>query len=392
MSKSDVIPSVIPFKFSGRAAEYFKIWIVNLILSILSLGIYSAWAKVRTLRYFYGNTSLDNSVFEYHATPWTILKGRLLAVIALILYVFLANLSPVAGVVLVGLIVIITPWAIWRSMQFNARMISYRNVRFGFYGSMKEAYKVLFFIPFSPIIIAFLLAVYAFFSLDDVSDDLLAGLAVMAVFAMYLIVPLVQKLITVYVIAHRQYGQGKFAVQLSTLKYYMIYLAVFVWLLLFATVLMLVAAVVMYLMGSFEALGSLEMDDPDAVMRAAIPLLAVLAVPLFAINVWIKSYFEVHIRNYVLNNVHLDDVLQLRSHLQLGKLFMLNLVNTVVVAISLGLAYPWAVIRLKKYKIESSEAVISGDMNLYISQQQEKQSALGEELGDAFDMDLSLGL
>ena len=56
-----------PFYFTGTGGEYFRIWIVNLILSILTLGIYSAWAKVRTNRYFYGNTQVDDTGFEYHA-------------------------------------------------------------------------------------------------------------------------------------------------------------------------------------------------------------------------------------------------------------------------------------------------------------------------------------
>src|SRR5258707_6333866 len=47
---------VVPLRFTGRAGEYFRIWIVNICLSIVTLGIYSAWAKVRRKRYFYGNT------------------------------------------------------------------------------------------------------------------------------------------------------------------------------------------------------------------------------------------------------------------------------------------------------------------------------------------------
>ena len=42
----------MPVEFSGRGGEYFRIWIVNLVLTILTFGIYSAWAKVRTKRYF----------------------------------------------------------------------------------------------------------------------------------------------------------------------------------------------------------------------------------------------------------------------------------------------------------------------------------------------------
>ncbi|MEX1058239.1 MAG: DUF898 family protein, partial [Natronospirillum sp.] len=46
----------IPVAFNGRGGEYFGIWIVNIALTVLTLGIYSAWAKVRNKRYFYGNT------------------------------------------------------------------------------------------------------------------------------------------------------------------------------------------------------------------------------------------------------------------------------------------------------------------------------------------------
>ena len=48
--------SVEPFSFTGTSAEYFRIWIVNVALTILTLGVYSAWAKVRTEQYFYGHT------------------------------------------------------------------------------------------------------------------------------------------------------------------------------------------------------------------------------------------------------------------------------------------------------------------------------------------------
>jgi len=48
----------ISFRFHGSGSEYFRIWLVNSILSLLTLGVYSAWAKVRRKRYFYGNTRL----------------------------------------------------------------------------------------------------------------------------------------------------------------------------------------------------------------------------------------------------------------------------------------------------------------------------------------------
>jgi uncharacterized membrane protein YjgN (DUF898 family) len=70
-----------PIIFEGKVSEYFGIWIVNLSLTLLTLGIYSAWAKVRRKKYFYNNTLIDNVGFDYHAKPTAILKGRIIAVL-----------------------------------------------------------------------------------------------------------------------------------------------------------------------------------------------------------------------------------------------------------------------------------------------------------------------
>lgn len=66
-------------QFTGTATDYFGIWIVNIFLTVLTLGIYSAWAKVRRRRYFQGHTLLEGNGFGYHATGKQIFLGRLLA-------------------------------------------------------------------------------------------------------------------------------------------------------------------------------------------------------------------------------------------------------------------------------------------------------------------------
>ena len=72
-----------PVRFTGSGAEYFGIWIVNLLLTIVTLGIYSAWAKVRRLQYFYRHTELAGSSFDFHGRPIKILIGRIIALLML---------------------------------------------------------------------------------------------------------------------------------------------------------------------------------------------------------------------------------------------------------------------------------------------------------------------
>ena len=83
--------------FSGSTGEDFKIWIVNVALTVVTLGIYSAWAKVRKLRYFYGNTSIEDGNFDYHAKPKAILIGRLIAVGFLLFYYLSSQYVPILG-------------------------------------------------------------------------------------------------------------------------------------------------------------------------------------------------------------------------------------------------------------------------------------------------------
>jgi uncharacterized membrane protein YjgN (DUF898 family) len=131
------------FRFTGQAGEYFRIWIVNICLSIVTLGIYSAWAKVRGKRYFYGNALLNDSAFEYLADPKVILKGRVIVFVAFVAYSLIKQFYPLMGLALILAMLAILPWVVIRAMRFNARNSAHRNVRFGFGSSYGEMLALL---------------------------------------------------------------------------------------------------------------------------------------------------------------------------------------------------------------------------------------------------------
>ena len=58
-------PAPARARFGGNGAEYFRIWIVNVALTLATLGIYSAWAKVRREQYFHRHTSLFFSLNNF---------------------------------------------------------------------------------------------------------------------------------------------------------------------------------------------------------------------------------------------------------------------------------------------------------------------------------------
>ena len=161
----------------------------------------------------------------------------------------------------------------------------------------------------------------------------------------------------------------------------------------------LLAAFIAFFVGmdmytNIQNLGSTDMSP--AVMEAIIAAMILIITPIYLafifVGLWAKAYLETHIREYVFHRTQLDQVLRLKSNLAIGKLFMIYATNTLAIIFTMGLAYPWAIIRLTRYKIESIDAIVTGDLSNYVNQQQEKQSALGDEVGNAFDLDLDLGI
>ena len=133
----------VSLKFTGKAGEYFRIWIVNICLSIVTLGIYSAWAKVRRKRYFYGNTLLGDSAFEYLANPMAILKGRIVVVAGFAVYSLAGKINPLAGLAMALVFLGVLPWLIVRASRFNAANSAHRNVRFDFRAGYWEMARLL---------------------------------------------------------------------------------------------------------------------------------------------------------------------------------------------------------------------------------------------------------
>lgn len=65
--------------YDAQEALIFRIWVVNLLLKIVTLGIYSFWGKTRLRRYVINSFSLLNDRFEYTGTGGELFRGFLKA-------------------------------------------------------------------------------------------------------------------------------------------------------------------------------------------------------------------------------------------------------------------------------------------------------------------------
>lgn len=130
-------------RFSGSGSEYFRIWIVNLLLTLVTLGLYYPFAKVRRLRYFYGNTTVAGHAIDFHGSPWRMLRGYLLVGLLFVLYSMASNVSPLAAVVALAAVAAVWPALLHGSLRFRLANTSWRSLRFRFTGKVGDTYRVV---------------------------------------------------------------------------------------------------------------------------------------------------------------------------------------------------------------------------------------------------------
>lgn len=339
---SDASPAY-RFRFVGSGGEYFRIWIVNLLLSVLTLGIYSAWAKVRREQYFHRNLLLDDSGFDYHGKPIAILKGRLLAFGLLVILSVAEKLSPMAyGIVLLALLPVV-PWLVVRAFRFRAHNTSYRGLRFSFDGSYRQALNVFI------------------------------GYGLLTAITLGLCFPLWLRQQKKFMLDNLRYGSADFACAVGIWPFYRIFLVPF----------LALAAVVV---GIAVATAGLAPQQARAAIAGAVAFGA--AVFILA-QLVLVPYVQVRTTNLVMNATRLG-AHRLGSDLRVGGYLGVVATNWLLTIATVGLFWPWARVRLAAYRAAHSEFLAVGGLDDFVAGETRHAPAVGDEMAEMFDFDVGL--
>jgi len=343
----------MPVEFSGRGGEYFRIWIVNLVLTILTFGIYSAWAKVRTKRYFYRNTLVGGSPFEYHARPIQILKGRAMVVGCYLAYGLVNYLNPILGFIVILVFLGFLPWLVVRASVFNARNSSWRGIRFDFNTASKaEAAKVFLWFPF------------------------------LSIFTLGLLTPYITYRGWRFAIANARLGTTSFEIHAKLGKYYAAF---------FMSLLMVVGMLVSLFIIGFLTLQRTGLPyGPESMsamgMQAMLVPMLVAAFFILAMPVFFIAYGTLT-RNASLNATQVGPY-QFESTLHVGALCWIAFSNLFAIIASAGFLMPWARVRMTRYL--ATNLIMHGppDLDAFVQGDRPEARALGEEASDFFDVDI----
>ncbi|HDY7896037.1 TPA: DUF898 domain-containing protein [Vibrio vulnificus] len=379
-------------QFKGQGGEFFGIWIVNILLSVITLGIYSAWAKVRTKRYFYGNTFIAGDNFEYHAQPMQLLKGRLVALALVVIWVVANSFFPLASLVLLALFYVALPWLLWSNARFDSAMTSYRNVHFAFNGSLKEAYmSILGRGLASLLIIAIYIAIVVASANASAMVATLLGFGTFVL--MFVLYAWVVAGIHQYFASGYQYGDWKFVAKIETGFFLKTYCKAML-------IGFLTAVAFMIVMGTF-VLGTDIMNifagEVDLLEgKGDFAYVVVTYLVTITMSLGITAYTTTRIRNYVFSRLSATAEAQSETEFRFASTFgvwdymSLIVTNFLLQVITLGLARPWVMVRTSRY-VASHTGVI-GDMDTLKATDQDSavKNAISDEVAQAFDLGLSI--
>ncbi|MFJ5509919.1 YjgN family protein [Pectobacterium jejuense] len=378
-------------QFHGKAGEYFAIWLVNALLTIITLGIYSAWATVRRRRYFYGNTEINGDRFDYHADPIQILKGRLLVIAGIILFYIILGFSPALATVIALAFAALVPIIVIRNWRYDAIMSSYRGIRFNYHCQTGRAYWVLLLCP-----ILLLLAFYAVLAVAMIIGMQSDSPIIITLIVLALVVPgfaavngIMKMMQLDLYVNNLFFGKTAFKAELTKaafIKFALISLLIFVPFLIAALSFMSSFFFTLYqiiMMGAdSETIAMMLLSNVfNMVMMFVVALLGVLVS---------SSYLVVAQRNYLFNQTSLNGGVKLHSSMQTLSYMGLLITNSLITIFSLGWAAPVAEIRHARY-IANATAV-EGDLALLHVQahQDTANSALAEEAVQALDLGVGL--
>jgi len=353
-------PPELKLEFIGSAREYFRIWAVNLCLTLLTFGIFSAWAKVRKKRYFYSRTILDGTPFQYLGQPLPILKGRIIGATLFAAYYisshFITSLLPYV----LALGAVLAPWVIIRSAAFKARYSAFRNMTFRFEGDYWHTLKVVSAWGLVPAIVIGM--IFKWWKITWIEGALFAIAS--------LLFPWWISRFKSFIVGHTAFGGKNGRLSTTGGQFFNIYFCAGVF---FA----LIGIATGFLLSIFLP------------SKNFAHFVFLFSLPAYAGYVLAYAYVQAHTGNLVWNETTLGP-LRFRSTLSGLTLAKYYLTNAMAIIVSIGLLTPWAVMRTMKYRADNMRVLVAGELTAFHGSDMTSVSAAGAELGEFFDMDISL--
>jgi uncharacterized membrane protein YjgN (DUF898 family) len=383
-----------PLEFSGSGGEYFRVWIVNILLSIVTFGFYTPFARRRTAQYFWGHTMVADSPLEFSAQQKKMVLGFLLLVGVYIAWKVAADTGQDT---LVSLMMLagagLAPYFWGSAMRFRLNATRWRGVRLQFVATWGEVYRAAW--PVFVIALAWIAALALIGMFEPAKENPAApDMFAVAVTVLALLGALFVTLLCVVRLEFNSksllVARGRIGGQPGRWKpvfgdFVRIWLAT---LGLFIGCALLLGALAAALVGGSIAALKSQAAGGIGVFLAIIAGVIVFFFGLILASAPARAYREARIFQLVWNNIGVSHVARFKCDLRASRYVWLRIGNIVLTLCTLGLYRPFALVSEYRMKAESVTLHVKGGLDQLAGQLSREEEGLGDALADAVGLDL----
>ena len=393
-----------PLEFTGSGGEYFRVWIVNVLLSIITLGIYTPWARRRTAQYFYSHTLVAGSPLEFTAQQRKMVMGFVLLMLITLAYNIAANTGQDTAVGLFLLAGAVLAPFIWGSaMRFRLGATRWRGLRLQFTASWKEVYLASW-----PVFALALVWFGVFYGLQVLSPELadalqeaeeetrrklptftpaMAALLVLGLVLTVLCFIRIEFNYKSLLVLKAQVGAEKGRWKPVYMDFVRIWLAT---VLVFILCVVALSVLVSVLAGGSVALVAGLGKQLGYWMFVIIFVTIVGGIFLmFLASAPARAYREARMFQLMWNNIGVSHVARFKCQLASGSYVWLRIRNMFLTLITLGFYRPFARVSEYRMKCESVTLHVKGGVEQVTGAMvRQQQGGLGDALADAAGLDL----
>lgn len=353
--------SKLRFEFSGTGFAYFKIWALNLVLTLLSLGLYYPWAKVRRLRYFYANTQFDGDSLAYDGDPLVLARGYGLLAVVAVMGCAVSYYSKWGGVAALMVLAVLAPWLLHASLRYRLGHTRWRGLRLGFSGTQKQAYQAI--LPLSGAVAAVL--ILALLIPWNKTPPAWLGYCAVALAVVYLgIAPWLVWNVKQYQHKHFTLGRLKSRFKATAQDYFQLFLHMY----LFTAIVISIATslAIDWLRTSTPFAAGLHIAAPSTIGTTAMLYFAAVFLTLWLL---VRPFAKARLQDIAWTQTG-NDSLRCVSALRYRSLVWLGLKNSLLMVATLGLYWPFAAVAAARLRIESIHVKTPVDPNILVSSAQ----------------------
>lgn len=355
------------FVFHGKAGQFFIICLVNLLLTIVTLGIYLPWAFVKSRRYIYENMELNGVRFRYSATGGALFLSLLLLMLFFIVTTAICSaINPALAFLPVLAFILLLPLMMVKGLRYQAMMTSLNGVRFGFSCPSGRAMWVMLGLPvvlmLAGAVILYVLG--AVLGSPSSLDGLMVHIAVIVVAALVIfgVINGVSYSAWIRLLGNQaKFGKYPFSVSVSTKRCVLLCTTALLILVPFIFVIGKLISPFFMTLAMSAAMGGMDETSQMALFLEYGPQITVSYLLYFAGILLASVFMLTALRNLFINSLKLGEGVTFRSSISFIGMLLQIVVIALVSSVTFGLAYPWAKMRFMRYMADNTTVV--GDLD-----------------------------